>query len=102
MMATEGDKMLTFSVHEVNRLREELAKLRRELQATRWAMWWVIDAWEKGKPWGDGHGGLEATPTDVGLSLVREGREIEEELERKGLYELMSVEQQLLSRVQAP
>ena len=98
-MASEGDKMQTFSVDEVNQLKTVFAKLRRELQATRWAMWWAIDAWREKRRWGDGHGGRETTPTDLGRSLVGEGRKMEDIRESKNVNELTKAEEDLLSRL---
>ena len=63
-----------------------LTKLRIELQAVRWAMWYAIDAWENRKPWGVGFVHGQAThSTDVGTSLVEEGRRIENDRETRGM-----------------
>ena len=75
-------------------------KLRHELQAVRWAMWYAIDAWNNEKPWGIGFGGLDCHETDVGISLVKEGRTQEREREARGMNELMAIEQRIATALE--
>ena len=90
--------MLT--VEQVKQLYADIVKLRQELQAVRWAMWYAIDAWENQKPWGVGFGGLESHATDVGISLVREGRQTEVDREVRGMNEPMKIEAMLVEALE--
>ena len=71
--------------------------LATELQACRWALWNAIDGWENRKEWGMGFGGPETNATDVGLSLVHEGRRVEAERDARGMNEPMKIEAELVA-----
>lgn len=85
----------------LEKMHARFVKLRQELQAIRWALWYAVDAWENGKPWGEGFGGPGAHATEVGISLVGEGRRTEQEREAKGMNDPMSIEKELLFELKA-
>ena len=87
--------------HELaERLYTTFKKLRMELQAVRWAMWYAIDAWEQGKPF---HLACAKSDhaTDIGISLVHEGRLTEQQREAKGLNDPLKIELELFGIVSA-
>lgn len=86
VLEVRHDDSIVINRVEVEVVKAHVHRIEREVQATRWAMWHVIDALWSGNPidgqWNSAH------ETDVGIALVEEGRRREQEREAKGLNNL--------------